>query len=73
MKAFKLRETFWSPYEQVKEHIGKKFEVIAVVPAGELDVETEGQLFTIKLEDGEVITAWAEEIYTLPCGESLVD
>lgn len=27
-KTYELRKTFWTPYDQMKEHIGKKFEVL---------------------------------------------
>lgn len=63
-----LRETFWSPYEQVKMHIGKKFKVLRTLNVDEIgDVDLEGELFEIQLEDGTIINAWYEEIYEKSC------
>ena len=57
----KLRDTFQSPYEQYAEHVGKSFKVIGPHTEG-VDPEV-GPMYDIRLSDGEVITAWPEEIY----------
>jgi len=64
-KDWKLKEVFWTPYEQHKEHNGKRFEIIGEVTEG-IDEEIKGELFNIRLEDGTEIQAWFEEIYIVP-------
>ena len=64
-KDWKLKEVFWTPYEQYKEHNGKRFEIIGEVTEG-IDEEIKGELFNIRLEDGTEIQAWFEEIYIVP-------
>ena len=66
-KEYKLREVFWTPYDQMKEHIGKGFKVVRELTEKEVDAEILGELFVIKLEDGEEIEAWFEEIYKDSC------
>jgi len=61
---YKLRESFWTPYEQYQEHNGKNFEVLGEVTEG-IDEEIKGDLFKIRLEDGTEIQAWSEEIYQI--------
>lgn len=60
-----MKEVFWTPYEQYKEHNGKRFEIIGEVTEG-IDEEIKGELFNIRLEDGTEIQAWFEEIYIVP-------
>ena len=50
----------------MKEHIGKKFEVIKQ-HIYETDPELAGMLFSIRLEDNTEIEAWFEEIYKDSC------
>ena len=67
-KTYELRESFWTPYDQMEEHIGKKFEVLRKLTVEEIgDFECEGELFKIKLEDGIEIDAWFEEIHDKSC------
>lgn len=67
-QTYKLRKTFWSPYDEMKEHIGKKFTLLRSLTKEEIgDPECEGEMFKIRLEDGEEITAWFEEIYDKSC------
>lgn len=64
--GYKLRESFWTPYEQYHECIGRKFEVIDEVT--DIDKEIKGELFSIKFTDnGATIQAWFEEIYQNSC------
>lgn len=62
----KLREVFWTPYDEMKEHIGKTFKILGR-ETGDVDAEVGGELFKIELEDGTIITAWFEEIYEKSC------
>ena len=60
------RETFQSPYDQYKHHVGKKFKIIEVLPHVEDDG---GNLYYIQFEDShgeneEFIEAWPEEVFT---------
>lgn len=65
---YQLRESFWTPYEQCKEHIGKKFTLIREIPVEETnDPELEGELFDIQFDEGEKFVAWYEEIYDKSC------
>lgn len=67
-KQFALRKEFWTPYDQMEEHAGKKFEVLRPLTMEEIDdPDCEGELFKIRLEDGAEIDAWLEEIYDKSC------
>lgn len=67
-QTLELRESFWTPYEQMQEHIGKKFDVVRELTAEEIgDSKCEGELFKIRLEDGTEIDAWFEEIHMNSC------
>lgn len=62
-KAIELNETFIRRYDQYKEHQGKRFEVIRKVTQPEKEYDREClPMYEIKLEDGQVITAWPEEV-----------
>jgi frataxin-like iron-binding protein CyaY len=66
MKEYELRKSFWTPYEQYKEYIGRKFEVIKEFE--DCDIEIKGELFEINFTDNnESIQAWFEEIYEHSC------
>jgi len=63
---YKLRESFWTPYEQYEESIGRKFIVLNEVT--DVDEEIKGELFNIEFTDnGEIIQAWFEEVYQDSC------
>lgn len=63
---YKLRESFWTPYGQYQEYIGREFELIGEIT--DVDEELKGELFNIKFTDnGEIIHAWFEEIYQDGC------
>lgn len=65
-EGYKLRESFWTPYEQYHEYIGREFELIGEIT--DVDEELKGELFNIKFTDnGEIIHAWFEEIYQDGC------
>ena len=65
MAKLELRQSFWTPWEQMREHLAKKFTVIG--ESKNVDPEIKRQLFDIKLEDGSQIDAWHEEIYAKTC------
>lgn len=57
-------ETFISPYEQYKDRIGQRFEVIRQVPIEGNDLECLPR-WVIRFEDGFETEAWPEEICKL--------
>jgi hypothetical protein len=64
--SYKLRESFWTPYDQYAECKGRKFIVLNEVE--DVDEEIKGELFNIEFTDnGETIQAWFEEIYQDSC------
>jgi len=65
MSKYDLRSEFWTPWDQTREHIGKKFKVLGIKE--DVDPEIRGQLFDIELEDGTKIHAWHEEIHAKTC------
>jgi hypothetical protein len=61
----RLLEQFTTPYDQYRCHEGKQFEVVGQVDPATMDSEETGPMFLIRLETGEEIQAWPEEIYDL--------
>lgn len=67
----KEREQFESPYDQYKDHVGKRFKVLGKVESASIDEEVmepytnsgHYPLYYIELATGEKIKAWHEEIY----------
>ncbi len=58
------KEKFKSPFDQYKEHNGKEFEVIRPLTDKEIgDKDEVGEMYLIKLETGEEIQAFPEEIF----------
>jgi hypothetical protein len=54
-------KTFWTPHEATEEHIGKTFEVLEEIWDPVFDIECL-PAWRIRLEDGEEIEAFSEEI-----------
>lgn len=54
-------KTFWTPYEDEAQHIGKKFKVLQRTPEERNDLCTL-PLWDIEFEDGLQLTAYPEEI-----------
>ncbi len=65
MDKYELRSEFWTPWEQARKYIGKKFKVLGIKE--DVDSEILGQLFDVELEDGTRIEAWHEEIHAKTC------
>jgi hypothetical protein len=63
----KLRETFWTPYEDTKQYVDKPFRLVRALTNLEVDTECVGELFIIRFDNGEEVTAWFEEIYEKSC------
>lgn len=63
---YPLRNHYWTPFDQYKEHIGKLFSIIGFQSAADAEEENSVPLFRIKLETGEEIDAWEEEIFAIP-------
>lgn len=59
--AINLRESFQSPYDQYKEHIGKTFQIIGFNPKQD---EEGSERYTIEFLDGIIIEALPEEIFS---------
>lgn len=60
-EGHELAETFWSPYEDYKKYIGKKFTIVRRMTEKECDIETLPS-WIIKFDSGEEIQALPEEI-----------
>lgn len=59
----KKRRKFLSPFEDVAENNGQRFEIIRKLTADEVDDEV-GEMFKIKLATGKIIDAYPEEIFS---------
>ncbi len=55
-------ETFWTPYDEQRGHIGKQFEVLGEVDRTSFDFDECGQTWNIRFEDGIEIQVLPEEI-----------
>lgn len=58
----RLKDVFHGPYEQHAQHHGKRFELLGPVDPTTYDFLEVGPLWRIRLETGEEIEAWPEEI-----------
>jgi hypothetical protein len=58
-----LRETFQSPYEEFKQHIGKRFEILDMTEAAFKNHPDFTDTYEILVETGERFTALPEEIF----------
>ena len=56
-----FNRVFWSPYEEQKEHIGKKFKVLRRLNEEECFLDAQ-PMWEIELEDGTIFSAFPEEI-----------
>lgn len=56
-----FNDFFWTPYEEQKEHIGKKFKVLRRLSEEECFLDAQ-PMWKIKLEDGTIFSAYPEEI-----------
>lgn len=56
-----FNKVFWTPFEENKEHIGKKFRILRRVAEEECYLDTM-PMWEIELEDGTVFCAFPEEI-----------
>lgn len=59
--GYKFADTFWTPYDDYKDKIGLKFEVVRRCTTEDVDAECL-PVWLIKFEDGEEINAYPEEI-----------
>lgn len=61
MLDFAPAETFFSPFDDYRQYNGCSFNILRELDDSERDVEA-GRMFEIRLEGGEKITAFLEEI-----------
>jgi 3-oxoacyl-ACP reductase-like protein len=55
--------TFQSPFEQVKEHVGKTIDSTMLIPPWEYDFDEVGPMYVVWFTDETHISAWPEEIF----------
>lgn len=61
-----LRATFQTPYEGMREYVGRAFRILSVHDHStdpEVIDEDAGELYRIRFDDGVEIDAWPEEIF----------
>jgi hypothetical protein len=60
-----FRTYYTTPYQQYKDKVGMKFEVLGHDVEAENDLEDFEEMYRIRLEDGSEITAWGHEVCVL--------
>ena len=60
-----FRQFFTTPFEDYKEHIGKRFTVLGPDRESEKNLEYAEEMYKIRFDDGIEITAWGHEVCVL--------
>lgn len=60
------RDTFTTPFDQYASKEGQSFEIIEQIDPSTYDYDECGEMYIVRLEDGEEIEVWPEEIFDMP-------